>query len=360
MPRLRIGHGLYTCNLASPKGERLLREIRDKRVVLEFQITSNVRLNNLSDLEHHPLKAYLAAGVQCVQGTDGPALYGTDSIDEELALEKLLHLSHEQLLQIRGIEERIFEDSMDVFRQKEETFRAHCGGRSAEETLRGDLSRAADPASVYWLSSGRTEAALALRGQIVPLPAGLFPVLVAGGSFNSDNRRTQVRPEGLRILDELLEKGDPQKLYFFIGHKLTGYEGYLLEQNRGRFRIICLVPSMLSRVERERLQKSGVEVHLAVEPTGMGLYKSFAYEIFKRRESALLVFDGNSAAANLIQEARNGREKCGIYVSGRCRSLRAKAEMLQGYVKVFRPEEDVAGEVLTRYGLYKENGGGNA
>ena len=39
---------------------------------------------------------------------------------------------------------------------------------------------------------------------------------------------------------------------------------------------------------------------------------------------------------------------------------RAKAEMLQGYVKVFRPEEDVAGEVLTRYGLYKENGGGNA
>ena len=360
MPRLRIGHGLYTCNLASPKGERLLREIRDKRVVLEFQITSNVRLNNLSDLEHHPLKAYLAAGVQCVQGTDGPALYGTDSIDEELALEKLLHLSHEQLLQIRGIEERIFEDSMDVFRQKEEAFRAHCGGRSAEETLRGDLSRAADPASVYWLSSGRTEAALALRGQIVPLPAGLFPVLVAGGSFNSDNRRTQVRPEGLRILDELLEKGDPQKLYFFIGHKLTGYEGYLLEQNRGRFRIICLVPSMLSRVERERLQKSGVEVHLAVEPTGMGLYKSFAYEIFKRVPSALLAFDGNSAALNLIQEARNGREKCRIFINGRCRSLRAKAEMLQGYVKVFRPEEDVAGEVLTRYGLYKENGGGNA
>ena len=353
MPRLRIGHGLYTCNLASPKGERLLREIREKNVVLEFQITSNVRLNNLSDLEHHPLKAYLAAGVQCVQGTDGPALYGTDSIDEELALEKLLHLSHEQLLQMRATEEAIAVDSFRVFAEKTEAFRLYCAGRSAEETLRGDLSRSADPASVYWLSNGKTEAARALRAQIVPLPEGLFPVLVAGGSFNNDKHRTQPRPEELHILDELLEKGDPEKMYFFIGHKLTGYEGYLLEHNRGRFRIVCLVPSMLSRGERERLRKSGVEVHLAVEPTGMGLYKSFAYEIFKRCESALLVFDGNSAAANLIQEARNGREKCGIYVSGRCRALRAKAEMLEGYVRVFRPEDDVAGDVLSRYDLAK-------
>ena len=60
--------------------------------MLEFQITSNVRLNNLSQLERHPLRQYLAAGVPCVQGTDGGAVYGTDSIDEQLALEKMLDL----------------------------------------------------------------------------------------------------------------------------------------------------------------------------------------------------------------------------------------------------------------------------
>ena len=64
----------------------------------------------------------------------------------------------------------------------------------------------------------------------------------------------------------------------------------------------------------------------------MGLYKSFSYEIFKRRPSALLAFDGNSAVLNLIQEARNGREKCAIYLNPRSRGLAAKAKMLEGYV----------------------------
>ena len=90
MPRVRIGHGLYTSNLASARGQKLVRDLRENRVTLEFQLTSNVRLNNLSDLEHHPLRQYLREGIACVQGTDGGALYGTNSIDEELALEKLL------------------------------------------------------------------------------------------------------------------------------------------------------------------------------------------------------------------------------------------------------------------------------
>ncbi|MBP3729576.1 MAG: adenosine deaminase, partial [Lachnospiraceae bacterium] len=58
MPSLRIGHGLYTTNLKSPRGQKLLKDLRDSGAVLEFQITSNVRLNNLSRLENHPLKQY--------------------------------------------------------------------------------------------------------------------------------------------------------------------------------------------------------------------------------------------------------------------------------------------------------------
>ena len=37
MPHMRIGHGLYTCNLQSPRGRKLIRELREQRVVLEFQ-----------------------------------------------------------------------------------------------------------------------------------------------------------------------------------------------------------------------------------------------------------------------------------------------------------------------------------
>jgi len=67
----------------------------------------------------------------------------------------------------------------------------------------------------------------------------------------------------------------------------------------------------------------------------MGTYKSFAYEIFKRRPSRLIAFDGNIAGANLIQEAKNSRYPCQIYVSRRCKPLRIKVESLEGYVMLF-------------------------
>ena len=49
--------------------------------------------------------------------------------------------------------------------------------------------------------------------------------------------------------------------------------------------------------------------------------------------SALIVFDGNAPAQNLLQEAKNGRCKCRIFVNPRSRELSVKARMLEGYVE---------------------------
>jgi len=70
----------------------------------------------------------------------------------------------------------------------------------------------------------------------------------------------------------------------------------------------------------------------------MGVYKSFAYEIFKRRAAILIAMDGNSSGANMIQEANNSRYKCRIYVDKHSRILRAKADSLQGYLTLFEDE----------------------
>ena len=74
---MRLGHGLYTYSPRSQKGKEVLKQLKENGVVLEFQLTSNVRLNNLNSLDKHPLKQYLKQGLKCVQGTDGAALYGT-------------------------------------------------------------------------------------------------------------------------------------------------------------------------------------------------------------------------------------------------------------------------------------------
>ena len=256
-PRLRIGHGLYATKPSTPIGRQLLQDLREHRVVLEFQLTSNVRLNNLTDLDHHPLRQYLRLGVSCVQGTDGSALYGTGSIDEELALEKLLGLSREDLRQMRLVESRIEQASLRTFAEKDAAFRAVLGDQDPEDYLRDQIRQAQNTDSVLWLSDKRLSAAAELADQIQELPEGRLPVIVAGGSFNSDRHRTRLRPENLALLDRLLASADPEKVFFVIGHRLTAYEKYLVDQSQGRFDIFAIVPALISPAQRERLRRSG-------------------------------------------------------------------------------------------------------
>ena len=334
MPPLRIGHGLYTSDLRSANGQKLLEEMRASGAVLEFQITSNVRLNNLSSLERHPLRQYLRAGIRCVQGTDGGALYGTNSIDEELSLEKLLSLDHGALCAMRRAEEEVLTASLRVFHEREEAFRRDCPGGDIQQYYEGRIERVPERAEpVLWTSRARRSAEEGLGDRVSPLPEGLFPLIICGGSFSSSGHRTRLTREDRAIIDRLLAAADPAKVCFVVGHTLTGQEGYLAEQAQGKFDVYAIVPNQLTAAAQRKLRAAGVRIVLSIESFGMGLYKSFAYEIFKRRPSALLAFDGNSAALNLIQEARNGREKCRIFINPRSRGLAEKARTLEGYVE---------------------------
>ena len=85
--------------------------------------------------------------------------------------------------------------------------------------------------------------------------------------------------------------------------------------------------------QMRRLQKAHLTgIRISTEAQEMGLYKSFNYEIFERRNCVLFAFDGNSAAANLVQEARNGKGKTWIFIYSNSPVLKAKAASLEGYV----------------------------
>lgn len=336
MPHVRIGHGLYTVNLSSMKGKQLLEYIRTNNVVLEFQITSNVRLNNLSDLSSHPLKQYLKADIQCVQGSDGGALYGTDSIDEQLTLEKVLDLSSEQLKQMCSTEEKIIHESIEAFKKKETKLKKQLHGKSVKKYFEEKLQNS----SYHFEMEGvkKLDSSKELKNMIVDLNDNKRAVIIAGGSFNNDTHQTKTRREYCDLIDELLEKADPNKIVFVIGSSLKGYEKYLLNHNKGKFEIYAFVPSMLSEEEIGELKKKDVKIRVAIEPDSMGIYKSVAYEVFKRHESILIALDGNSSAINLIQEAKNAKYKCHIFVNPHASMLKKKAETLMGYVELLKDD----------------------
>ena len=346
MPRLRIGHGLYTANLNSPRGRQLIRELRESEVVLEFQLTSNVRLNNLSTLENHPIRQYLSGGVFCVQGTDGGALYGTDSIDEQLALERLLDLSYEDMCAMKRAEDEVYAQSMRDFKNKTEAFARLTDGGDIEACFNKIIADAVPEKAQIVIAPQKLGSAEQLSAQIREIPTDKVPVVVLGGSFNSSRHSTRVREPVLGLLRELTERLDPERVCFVIGNRLTGYERELLSLADGRFEVFAIVPTRITAAEARRLQKSGVGVRVSIEPTRMGLYKSFAYEIFKRRPSVVIALDGNSAGANTIQEARNGKREARIFVNRRARILCEKARALQGYVSFI--DGDSSAEAIIR------------
>lgn len=347
MPQMRIGHGLYTCSLRSEKGKELLRAIRDNHIVLEFQLSSNVRLNNLNLLDKHPLHQYLRAGIHCVQGTDGGALYGTNSIDEQLSLEKLLNLTHKELRSMKETENAILTESRDAFQRKTLAFRAMVGNRDFTDFLLEKIEEGEGRIGENMTLPGRKllDSNTELENQIEELPWDRMPVVVAGGSFNTQKRTTRVTPEGTELVEKMVEQLSPREYFFVLGHTLQGYERHLLECNRKRaeegkepFRIFCFVPARLTKTQLQRLKKEDVRIRVSTESQAMGIYKSFNYEIFERRPSVVVAFDGNSAAENLIQEAKNGKGDAKILVWERAGALRRKAVSLEGYVRLFETD----------------------
>ena len=334
MPPMRIGHGLYTANLRSRRGKQLIEDLRETGAVLEFQLTSNVRLNNLSVLEHHPLKQYLSYGISCVQGTDGGAIYGTDSIDEQLALERMLDLTYDDMLAMRKAEDRVLTSSMETFCLKQASFAKLCGSCDPETFLADRIRKEPVPDKTLMIGRGRLESLDSLGDQVREMPTDKVPVILLGGSFNTDRRQTRMQEWAMDLLRRITDTADPDKIFFVIGHRMLAYEKELVRISGNRFEIFAMVPTHLTSEEVSRLKKSGVGIRISIEPVGMGLYKSFAYEIFKRRPSVVIALDGNSAGTNVIQEARNGKRKARIFINRHATSLYSKARTLRGYTAV--------------------------
>ena len=69
----RLRHGIRA---AEDPG--LLKEIADRRIVLDVCPISNLRTRVVDSLAEHPLPQLLAAGARCSISTDDPAMFGTD------------------------------------------------------------------------------------------------------------------------------------------------------------------------------------------------------------------------------------------------------------------------------------------
>ena len=340
-PYMRIGHGLYCASLRSKQGKEMLAKIKEHDIVLEFQLTSNVRLNNIIDLNTHPLKTYLGQGIFCVMGTDGYGLYGTDSIDEQLALSNFLKISDDEFLVMKAVEDDIIERQSKNFEKKMKAFQEACAAKSVADYYCDELEKGFEDIQDVKFEIQKIPSYPVLKEMVKELPWDKYPIIIAGGSFTSGKASVKVSEEDKVLLQTLLDKLDPTKVFFVIGHRLAGHEKYIVDHNTG-FDVYSIVPSLMEEKQLRRLHKANLKgVRISTESQEMGIYKSFNYEIFERRNSAVIAFDGNSSIANLVQEARNGKGRAWIFIHPKSAMLKAKAKSLQGYVTINAAPEEV-------------------
>ena len=117
-------------------------------------------------------------------------------------------------------------------------------------------------------------------------------------------------------------------------------------QHNKTFDIYSFIPSLMTKSQIRRLSGANIKgIRLSTESQEMGIYKSFNYEIFERRNCVLLAFDGNSSLATLVQEGRNGKGRARIFLYPRSPMLKAKAASLEGYVTINASPEQVISKI---------------
>jgi adenosine deaminase len=87
----RIGHGtrLY-------EDPVLLRYVRDRRILLEINLTSNVQTHAVADAPSHPVRSYLDEGVAVTLFTDGWLMCGVTLSDEYWLADTALGVTREE------------------------------------------------------------------------------------------------------------------------------------------------------------------------------------------------------------------------------------------------------------------------
>lgn len=106
MPVVRIGHGLYGVD------DKVLDMAEEMKAIIEFNMSSNLALNNINSITEIPIKKYVDRGIDVVLGTDGHGMYSTFGGQEAL-LATAAGLEPSDFKKIKATEQRVIQRAIE-------------------------------------------------------------------------------------------------------------------------------------------------------------------------------------------------------------------------------------------------------
>ena len=125
-------------------------------------------------------------------------------------------------------------------------------GRTISSYYTEELQKQSDETQTVTFEIHKYPSYPALKDKIAELPWDKYPIVIAGGSFQSTNASTKVSEEDKALLQALLDELDPEKVFFVVGHKLLGHEKYIVQNNK-RFDIYSIVPSLMTQKQIQKI-----------------------------------------------------------------------------------------------------------
>lgn len=243
-PPVRIGHGLYGYGEeASWDENERTKDIPTKKLfedispVIEYNLSSNLSLNNIDSLDQTPISKYLKDNIKAVLGTDGKGIYSTN-IRQEMIIAHEAGVTLEGFAAMARTEDEIISRSNARFeklkaqnpstydlivKEFEEIKPRLMWTKEVEEFYQKELTECQERLKEAIKDCG----AITDLEQIKKDTAGKKPIMLTGSS-HSHFPKIEAHPEQLaqiRIaLDVLVHLADPNKAYFVTGGTNHGIE----------------------------------------------------------------------------------------------------------------------------------------
>jgi len=240
-PQVRLGHGIYGFDEPAPWDEKdrtkntsTLDLCKSLNAVIEFNMSSNLSLNNINSLNEIPIKKYLDNNIQVVLGTDGKGIYST-SIEQEKLLAKQAGLELEDFKKIEQTEKAIIKKASQRFKAYKSTKISNLE-KEVESCYTNGTPQYNEEVSQKYRQSF-VEMQERLKSLIVDSNAetnleeinkvteGKTPILITGSSAKHWPKISEENQEKVRNLFKVLaEVIDPETAYIITGGTNHGVE----------------------------------------------------------------------------------------------------------------------------------------
>ena len=328
-PAVRIGHGLYGVD------DECLKLCKETNAVVEFNMASNLSLNNIDDITAVPLKKYVDYGVHCVLGSDGMGIYSTTP-EQDVILAHAAGLSREDLAQMNRFEERLINRSERLFQQKQRIVAGHLAKGKTLAAVYTPVYSTADGKPHYndnvaqakrrekeklqkFLNSEISRVGAETDEKIVyDVLENRMPILVTGASVKAWPNITPENQDEIRTaMQVLVNVIDPDKACILTGGTNHGVEKQLHEaahnKNRRSDKKLAVVGTLTEEAaytDLASIENDTITHAVVLELNGRPAKSWFdlpdaVLDILDKRQGEMIAVGGGGVVRDMIQRAHN-------------------------------------------------------